>query len=69
MRVTKEGMELVGIVLRFITPLLIGLLLMMASDVKQELKGLKVEMNNHLVHDVADMKADLAVIKNKLDIR
>jgi len=47
---TKDNLNGIGVVLRFITPILITLILYIISGIKEDIKDLKVDMKNHLYH-------------------
>jgi len=47
---TKDNLNGIGVVLRFITPILITLILYIISGIKEDIKDLKIDMKNHLYH-------------------
>jgi hypothetical protein len=46
----KDNLNGIGVILRFITPILITLILYIISGIKEDIKDLKVDMKNHLCH-------------------
>jgi len=66
----------VGIWMRFVTPLLIGILLMMGNMILGRLASLEVAisqlngaLSNHLQHDVSELRERLARIEERLPAR
>ncbi len=60
----------IGAILRFVTPVMVGILMaMVAQDMNMrkamELKvdNINISLNNHLQHDVADIKSSLMRIE------
>jgi len=65
----------VGYWFRFITPLMVGVLIMLAGmaiskmdSLCASLDGVKVLINNHIQHDVTEMKLSIARIETTLGI-
>jgi hypothetical protein len=45
---TKDNLNGVGVILSFITPLLVGLILFILNSMNADIKDLKTDMKNHL---------------------
>ncbi len=64
---TKDRINGFGIVLRFITPVMVGLVMTMIVWLHDDIKAVKLAVTNHLVHDVSDMKERLARVETAVD--
>jgi len=56
-----------GVLLRFITPIMSLLILVLLNHFIGRIDYLSERLDNHIEHDVAQMKSDIAVIKAHLD--
>jgi hypothetical protein len=72
---TVSKLNGVGVLLRFILPLMVGILLLMAGELRgnitqmrDEVKELRIALSNHLQHDVARICNRLERIEEKLGI-
>ena len=53
--VTKNKINGIGIFLRFLTPLMVGFLLMLATDIRQSIKDVQEKLDNHIEHEVREI--------------
>ena len=57
----------VGILFRFVTPIMVGILLAITSGFLSEMRWLRNALDNHLQTDVADIRERLARIEAQLE--
>ncbi len=63
----KDAVNGYGFIFRFITPLLLALLIYMFKGVEAEVKAITLALNNHIQHDVVEIKVNIAKITQRLD--
>lgn len=62
----KDTINGFGILFRFITPVMVGLVMTMVAWLHADVKAVKLAITNHLVHDVSDIKERLARVETEI---
>jgi len=55
-----------GVIFRFITPLMVFIIAGMMTYILNDIREMKISLNNHLQHDVADIRERIARIETIL---
>lgn len=58
-----------GVIMRLITPLMVGICIAMLGFLLNSITGMRTSLDNHLQHDVSDIKERLASIEAKMERR
>ena len=56
-----------GILFRFITPFMVAISVVMMTYISTDIRNMKLSLDNHLQHDVSEIKERLARIETILE--